>query len=149
MQRSAANARPLVDALQLLWAAAWRLQVAHWAVFVLVPAAAVVANAAFGIALLPFQLLGPGASSTELGTGVAHLASPACWLALAPCSFAEIPLAPLPWAERLADAVEPPMMPWPAALNVRHLWLALWLAWFVTFLVRHERARRETRAKQG
>ena len=107
---------------------------------------------AFGIVLLPFLLLSFGDRTTNFGGQVTHLSQPSCWLAVMPCSVADMTLFALPNhssvpAETSSSASHSidaePFMPLPSSFTVRHFWFALWLLWFVLFLVRRERLRRE------
>lgn len=127
------------SSLLLVWSAAWRAQVSHLAVFTLLPGIAAAVHIALGVVLLPFLLIGFGAGKHDLGPEVAHLASPGCWVALAPCSFAEKSFLPLPGTPAASDTQAEPFLPLPTALNVRHLWFAAWLCWFLVHLVRRER----------
>lgn len=116
--------------------------------FVLVPVAAAALRASLGVVLLPVLLVGFGDRTDEGASEIRHLASPGCWLALAPCSLAEKPLVALPMAQSPAASstpytVEPePFLPVPSDLTPRHVWFGLWLLWFVWFLLRRRRKRR-------
>ena len=137
-----------MQSLSLVWSALWRVQVSHLAVLVVVPAVAAALRAAVGIVLLPFLLVGLGDRTHGQAREFGHLSSPGCWLALAPCELADRPVFALPESLSLAPAsspyaVEPdPFLPLPTALTARHLWFAVWLIWFVRFLVRRSRTRR-------
>ena len=134
-----------MQALSLLWSALWRVQASHLAVFVLVPAAAAVLRLALGLVFLPFLLVGFGDRALDGPAEVAHLRNPGCWVALAPCALAEVPLLALPGRAPPAAATsgtgpEPePFLPMPSDLTPRHAWFLAWLLWFVLFLVRRAR----------
>ena len=66
-----------------------RVQALHLGVFVVAPVILAVLSAALAIVFLPFLLLGGGDRVISLSARVHHLASPSCWVALAPCSFAD------------------------------------------------------------
>jgi hypothetical protein len=137
-------------ALQLFWAAAWRAQVAHWAVLVVLPLALVLARVLWGVALLPFALLGAGDRHMDLTAGLSPLRQPACWVVLMPCALADQTVWAMPWAEGLASDSAPdggvaqaePFLPLPTAITLRHVWFGLWLAWFVLHLWRREQRTR-------
>lgn len=137
-----------MQSLSLVWSALWRVQASHLAVFVLLPGVAAALRAVVGVVLLPFLLVGVGDRTQAHVSELGHLSSAGCWLALAPCTLADLALLALPESLSPAPAsspyaVEPePLMPLPTALTVRHLWFALWLIWFVGFLVRRSRQRR-------
>ncbi|MBL8361910.1 MAG: hypothetical protein JNN18_15560 [Rubrivivax sp.] len=87
-------------------------------------------------------MVGAGDREVTVGVAVKHLASPGCWVALAPCALAQREVFDLgglgsPSTGRAAattgDAGET------VAIDVRQLWFALWLVWLVVFLVRRER----------
>lgn len=141
----------LGGALPFAWSVLWRAQVAHLAVFVVVPLLATVARVALGLVLLPFLILGPGNRDASLGAELAHLQRPGCWVMLAPCPLADRALAALPVdppqeaAPELAPYAPPapePFLPIPQSLTVRHLWFLLWLGWLGVFLFRRERRRK-------
>ncbi len=135
-------------ALLLAWSVAWRAQVVHAVLFVLLPLLAATASFALGIVLMPFLLLGEGDRTVMLGTEARHLREPGCWVMLAPCSVADRTLFGLPWGggEAMSAATtsptEPevePFLPIPETFTLRHAWYFGWLAWLGVFLVRRER----------
>lgn len=135
--------------LSLIWSALWRAEVTHLALFVVLPCAVLAARAVFGIALLPFLLVGASGRDASLTGEVRHLGEPACWVAVLPCSLADRALyepdaSPTPSTQPSTGVpgTEPePFLPLPTSLTVRHAWFVLWLLWFVAHLFRHERAR--------
>jgi hypothetical protein len=137
-----------MKALRLLWSALWRVQASHLAVFVLAPVAAAAVRAAIGVVLLPFLLVGFGDLERVGLAEVGHLRSAGCWVALAPCPLADLPLVALPLQGSAATSASPyaresePFLPLPTDLTPRHAWFALWLGWFMLFLVRRARRRR-------
>jgi hypothetical protein len=143
---TAASARPLVDAGRLVWAAAWRAQVAHLALFAALPLLIVAARIAAGLLFVPALVTGPGDRHVELAVGADHLRDASCWIALAPCTRADDslhdfevarrPAARDPRWEPAAFVATPhePFLPVPESITWRHGWFALWLVWFLAYL---------------
>ncbi len=134
----------------LAWGALWRAQAAHLAVFAAGPIVVALLQLAWALVGLPFLLVGAGNREVTVGVAVKHLASPGCWVALAPCAFAQREVLDVGGSGDAAaggqDAAAPGAGGEPVALNVRQVWFALWLVWLGVFLVRRERRRqRRTR----
>lgn len=133
-------------ALRLPWGAAWRAQALHLAFFVVPPLLLSLGKMLMTLALPLLVIVGPGDRTMHVGKGTAHLHEPGCWIALAPCAYAE---ARVPGLPDLYDTHEDSAFAhpsqrfaeWPHALSWRHLWFAGWLAWFLCFLVDRERQR--------
>lgn len=134
----------MAAAVALVWSALWRAQVAHLAIFALVPALAALVQMTLGVLLFPFLLVGFGDKEIGAGTQVSHRASPGCWIVVMPCPVAERTVAHLPMLreEPQAEPSTEPFLPRPSDLTLRHIWFVLWLVWFLVFLVRRERGRR-------
>lgn len=133
---------PGVRALWLVWSALWRAQAVHLAVFVFVPLLIALCQAALGIVLLPFTLGGGSAGRIDLVPVTAPFLQAGCWVALAPCDWADRSLIDFSQGASGPATGSPAIesfMPWPASFTVRHAWFAAWLAWFAVFLVRRER----------
>jgi hypothetical protein len=136
-----------VQALLLIWSALWRVQASHLVVFVLVPVAVAAFRAALGIVLFPLLLIGFGNHTHEVLPEIDHLRHPGCWIALAPCTLAELPLLALPGQGSAASQGGPftpepePFLPVPKDFSLRHAWFIFWLIWFVLFVVRRARKR--------
>lgn len=134
---------PLTAAASLLWAAAWRAQLAHAAIFVVAPVLLGLGMLAVAIVFMPFFLVGEGAVNRTAGPDVSHLRDPHCWVVVAPCPLADRPVPGMPqWARPADPAVSPgpePFWEWPDVLTWRHVWFATWLAWFLAYCVRRER----------
>ncbi len=135
-----------MQALLLVWSALWRVQVSHIAAFVLLPAGAALARFSLGLVLLPMLLVGFGNRAHEGAAEVSHLSSPSCWVALAPCAFADLALLSVSRSLRSGQAdpsLEPerePFLPVPTEFTIRHGWFLLWVLWFILFLVRRQRS---------
>lgn len=128
----------------LAWGALWRAQAAHVAVFAARPIVLALLQLAWALVALPFLLVGAGDRDVTVGVAVKHLASPGCWVALAPCALAQREVFDLggfggPSTGREAAATGAAGES--AAIDVRQLWFAVWLVWLVVFLVRRERRR--------
>ncbi len=138
--------------LRLIWAALWRAQVAHLAIFVAVPLAAWLAKALLGVVFLPFLLLSFG--DTPQRTQASHLSPGPCWVMLMPCALAEVQVLPLSRASAAGPVDQAagstatevaPFLPMPSALTLRHAWFAVWLMWFIAHLWKLERKQRKRR----
>lgn len=131
--------------------AAWRAQASHLAGYVLLPFLWAMTHAAFSLLLLPFLLLGAGDRDIDLTDGsLAHLQSPACWVALAPCEGPTSHWLNARYAEARRCASTGVHMTCPAsspffsalsAFSWRQVWFAGWLSWFLLALVLRERSR--------
>lgn len=111
------------------------------------PGILALARLASGIAVLPALLVGPGERTEAWPRGLDHLRDTSCWIALAPCAAADRTVLDFDEQPRRPvfepPPVEPePFLPVPTSFTARHLWFALWLAWFLGFLAVRERARR-------
>jgi hypothetical protein len=132
-----------LNSLCLVWSALWRAQVSHLVVFAAIPALSALVQAAIGIVVLPFLLLGFGDRAHGIGIQIHHLSSFGCWVMLASCSAADHAIMALPQlAGQSREVGAEPFFGIPSDINLRHVWFALWLGWFVWFLVRRERSRR-------
>lgn len=138
--------------LVILWAAAWRGEVVHLALFVAVPVLLWAVKALLGIVFLPFLL--PGFGDTHRTGQSTHLGEAACWIALAPCPAADVALFDIPLRDHAASEqnasaaaarASEPFAEVPGAFTVRHLWFFLWLAWFIACLIARERRHRQSR----
>lgn len=139
---------PLARQLDLIWSALWRAQILHLVMFIVLPALVAAAHVALGLTLLPFLLIGEGSRNVELGKQIAPLREPGCWVMLAECRLAARDVVALPTGVGGPRSLEEhpavePFMPLPSALTWRHVWLSAWLVWFLSFVVRRERRRRE------
>lgn len=151
---TATTIQPLVDAGRLVWAAAWRAQVAHLVLFAALPLCIVAARIAAGLLFLPALIAGPGDRNAELAMGADHLREASCWIALAPCARADDSLHDLDVGARSTSAdprFEPaafvatphePFLPLPESITWRHGWFALWLVWFLAYLALRRPRRR-------
>lgn len=131
----------------LVWSALWRAEAAHLAIFAAVPGIVALARLAGGIAVLPALLAGPGDRAEAYPRGLDHLRDRNCWVALLPCPAADLTVLDFDEQPRRPvfepPAVEPePFLPVPTSFTARHLWFAVWLAWFLAFIGLRERSRR-------
>lgn len=141
----AAPARQALSRLPaLVWAAAWRAQGLHLVLFVALPLALFWLHQLWDVALMPMPLMGFGEHDDRSPLLPPHLQQPGCWLALAPCGWAEQDLPGLP-VRAVPDAPTEPFLPLPTAVTGRHLWFALWLVWFGRWLWQQRAARKDER----
>ena len=159
----------IMNLLSLVWAALWRAQVSHLLVFAALPLLAFALRAALAFVLLPFLLLSFGNRDAAIGAELGHLSTPSCWVALAPCPIADLTVLPFSRTSSSSSALskpvsanqspapsttpvksEPPeaFLPMPTSVTVRHVWFAVWLAWFVAHLVWQDTRLRKSRLKQ-
>lgn len=122
--------RALARLPHLLWAAAWRAQAVHLGLFVGGPLALFWLQQLLDVVLLPLTLTGFGDLDDQSPLLLPHLQHPGCWVALAPCGWAEQDLPGLP-TRAVPDGAVEPFLPLPTAFIGRHLWFVLWLAWFI------------------
>jgi hypothetical protein len=133
-------------AVGLVWSAAWRAEVLHLAFFIAAPACVLLGKLA---AVMFFPLLivmGPGDVSVFVRAGSEQLRNPMCWIALAPCADADVPVPGIPHlysateaaSDRGAESNQEPFVELPRAVTWRHVWFATWLVWFLVYLIRRE-----------
>lgn len=135
---------------RLAWAAAWRAQSLHLAFFIVPPLLLVMGKGLLAMAFPLPGTAGPGDSTVYIDKASEHLDEAGCWVALAPCAYAErtVPGIP-PLAERASTAFrdgrarldQEPFVELPRELSWRHLWFLGWLIWFVLFLRAYEQER--------
>ena len=135
--------------LRLPWGAVWRAQALHLAFFVVPPLLIWLGKALIAGVFPLLVIVGPGDSSVHIAKGTEHLHEPGCWIALAPCPYAEARVPGLPalhesYENRVFKGREGPLAAWPDALNWRHVWFIGWLAWFLFFVADRERTRPDT-----
>ena len=131
----------------LVWAALWRAQASHLLMGVGWPLVWGAVKVVRALVLAPFFLLGAGDRQVDAGTSMSHLAQPQCWVALAPCAWADRPmlafLAASSPARRVAEPVasrgQTECLDWLAGITWRQAWFFAWLAWFAVFLWQRER----------
>jgi hypothetical protein len=131
----------------LLWAAALRAEIAHLALFVLLPLLNVLIHLMLGIVLLPFLLLGAGDRGMDPAAPKSHLGDPGCWIVLAPCVAADRTLfslgatVPTPAPDPAVEPTQPtpPSGVEPMRITLRHIWFLIRFAWFLEYLLHLER----------
>ena len=136
---------------RLIWAAAWRAQSLHLAFFIVPALLLVTGRALVALAFPLLVIVGPGDSQVFIGRATGHLREPGCWVALAPCAYAERAVPGVPSLAEPAVSVfrdpsrldQEPFVEMPRELRWRHLWFLGWLAWFLFFLHAYEQRRND------
>lgn len=132
---------------RLIWAAAWRAEALHLAMFIVAPVLAALGKLAVAFAFPLLLIIGPGDPMLYVKRGTEHLRQPGCWLALAPCMYAvrSVEGAPkMPESRDLPDTAASEYddrlsFSLPHVITWRHVWFFAWASWFILYVVRRER----------